>query len=92
MPIRVSESWTGEEVEATVVDYFHMLTMELAGQEYNKSEHRRRLRQRLKERSESAVERKRQNISAVLIELGPFARTHSTGRLRRRSKCRLQPR
>ncbi len=40
----MSDSWIREEVEATVADYFHMLTMELAGQEYNKSKHRRRLR------------------------------------------------
>ena len=66
----MSESWTREEVEATVADYFHMLTMELAGQQYGKTDHRRKLIRLLKHRSESAIERKHQNISAILIELG----------------------
>lgn len=35
--------WLREEVEAIVADYFHMLTQDLAGQTYNKSEHRRAL-------------------------------------------------
>lgn len=62
-------AWSREEVEATVADYFDMLTMELTGQQYNKTEHRRRLQQRLSGRSEGAIERKHQNISAILIEL-----------------------
>lgn len=66
----MSESWSREEVEATVADYFHMLTLELAGQQYNKTEHRRSLIRSLDDRSEGAVERKHQNISAILIELG----------------------
>ena len=66
----MAESWSREEVEATVADYFHMLTLELAGQKYNKSEHSRKLVRLLKDRSEGAVERKHSNISAILIELG----------------------
>lgn len=66
----MGESWTREEVEATVADYFHMLTLELAGQQYNKTGHRRSLIRSLNDRSEGAVERKHQNISAILIELG----------------------
>lgn len=66
----MSESWSIEEVEATVADYFHMLTLELAGQQYSKTEHRRALIRQLNDRSEGAVERKHQNISAILIELG----------------------
>lgn len=62
--------WTREEVEAVVADYFHMLTLELTGQQYNKSEHRRALLMRLEQRTEGAVELKHQNISAMLIELG----------------------
>jgi hypothetical protein len=34
-------AWSREEVEATVADYLHMLTMHLAGQHYNKTNHRR---------------------------------------------------
>lgn len=66
----MSESWTREEVEATVADYLHMLTMELTGQHYNKTDHRRKLIRLLKNRSEGAIERKHQNISAILIESG----------------------
>ena len=35
--------WSREEVEAIVADYLHMLTLELAGQSYNKTEHRQYL-------------------------------------------------
>ena len=66
----MSGSWSREEVEATVTDYLHMLTMELTGQQYNKTDHRRKLIRLLNNRSEGAIERKHQNISAILIELG----------------------
>jgi hypothetical protein len=35
--------WTREEVEAIVADYLEMLTLELLGQKFNKTEHRRNL-------------------------------------------------
>lgn len=62
--------WTREEVEAIVADYFHMLVQDLSGQNYNKSEHRRALQQKLRGRTDGSIERKHQNISAVLIRLG----------------------
>lgn len=62
--------WDIAEVEATVADYFHMLILELSGQSYNKSAHRRTLLGKLNSRSEGAIELKRSNISAILIELG----------------------
>lgn len=65
----MSDSWSREEVEATIADYFDMLTLELTGQQYNKTRHRQLLQQRLKNRSDSAIERKHQNISAILREL-----------------------
>ncbi len=64
------QPWTREEVEATVSDYFHMLRLELLGQSYNKSAHRRALQEKLLGRSEGAIEMKHQNISAVMIDLG----------------------
>lgn len=64
------DSWSRGEVEATVADYFDMLDHELRGREYNKSQHRRRLAAFLDGRSDGAIERKHQNISAILIELG----------------------
>lgn len=62
--------WNRQEVEATVADYFHMLMLELSGQSYNKSAHRKLLLRKLYGRTDSAVERKHQNISAILIEYG----------------------
>jgi hypothetical protein len=66
----MSRSWSREEVEATIADYFHMLTLELSGQQYNKTEHRRALLQKLNDRTSGAIELKHQNISAILLELG----------------------
>lgn len=65
----MSDSWSREEVEATVSVYLSMLTSELKGEPYNKTQHRRKLLQILSNRSEGAVERKNQNISAILIQL-----------------------
>ncbi len=61
--------WSEGEIVATVADYMRMLTLELSGQKYNKTAHRRALLQHLDGRSEAAVERKHQNISAVLRDL-----------------------
>ena len=47
-----------------------MLRLELAGRKYNKTEHRRALMENLDNRTDSSVELKHQNISAVLIEMG----------------------
>ena len=63
-------SWSLIEVEACVADYLRMLTLELSGQSYNKSEHRRVLTNFLNGRSEASIELKHQNIGAVLVELG----------------------
>jgi len=62
--------WSQTEVEATVTDYLHMLFMELSGQSYNKSAHRKQLLGKLNNRPEGAIERKHQNISAILLENG----------------------
>jgi hypothetical protein len=62
------QSWSREEVEAVVTDYFSMLQAELQRKPYNKSEHRRELRRLLNNRSDGSIERKHQNISAILIE------------------------
>ena len=64
------KSWSKLEVEATISDYFSMLDDELHGRPYNKAEHRRRLMELLDYRAVPAIERKHQNISAILIELG----------------------
>lgn len=66
------ENWSNYEIALTVADYMHMLTLELSGQTYNKSAHRRNLTKQLSNRSEGAVELKHQNISAVLRDLNCF--------------------
>jgi len=69
------EDWSHEEVEVTVAAYLDMLDQELRGLSFNKSVARRQLHAMLNGRSEGAIERKHQNISAILIELGfPYVR------------------
>lgn len=62
--------WSEAEIQATVEDYFSMLTYEMRGVDYNKSEHRAVLMGALSNRSKGAVELKHQNISAILNEEG----------------------
>lgn len=64
------QAWSRLEVEGIVADYLHMLTLELAGQTFSKTEHRRVLSEKLDNRTHSSIEQKHRNISAVLIELG----------------------
>lgn len=66
----MAEDWSPAEVAATVADYLTMLAHELRGEPYTKKEHNRRLQSLLNGRSAGAIEFKRQNISAVMIELG----------------------
>jgi len=69
------QDWSREEVEATVADYFNMLGKELKGVHYNKAEHNRCLAKLLNSRSHGSIERKHQNISAVLESLDiPYIR------------------
>lgn len=67
--------WSPRELQAVVADYLQMLALGLAGQPYNKAARRRALIPLLNGRSESSVEFKRRNISAVMVELGfPYLR------------------
>lgn len=70
LELDLPSDWSIAEVEATVADYFEMLSAELRGEPYSKAEHRRQLLSRLQNRTEGAIERKHGNISAVLLELG----------------------
>jgi Domain of unknown function (DUF3883) len=65
---RFGLDWSDDELDSIIADYFAMLRSELNGLEYNKSAHRRSL-VKLIGRTEGSVERKHQNISAVLGEL-----------------------
>ena len=69
-PTNARADWSTNEVALIVSDYLQMLTLELSGQRYNKAAHRRALVARLNERSESSVEFKHRNISAVMLDLG----------------------
>lgn len=62
--------WTQIEVEAIVADYLKMLSLELAGQTFNKAAHRRTLLEKLDDRTPASIEFKHCNISAVMIDLG----------------------
>ncbi|WP_081618664.1 MULTISPECIES: DUF3883 domain-containing protein [unclassified Thioalkalivibrio] len=66
----MANHWSDYEVEAAVAAYFQMLRLELLGHRYNKTEHRKALMAKIKNRSAGSVELKHQNISAVLIEMG----------------------
>ena len=63
-------AWSDAEVAATVRSYLEMLRLEVSGQLYVKSHFRKALLPLLSNRSESAIEFKHQNISAVLMTLG----------------------
>ncbi|MDQ7988522.1 MAG: DUF3883 domain-containing protein [Candidatus Dactylopiibacterium sp.] len=64
------EGWSAQEIAVTVADYMRMFMLELSGQAYSKTAHRRALLPLLDGRSPAAVELKHQNISAVLRERG----------------------
>lgn len=63
-----SRDWSDVEIDLIVADYFGMLGKELSGERYNKSAHRQALRKLLNGRSDGSIERKHQNISAILRE------------------------
>ena len=67
------DDWSQEEVRLVVEDYFDMLKLEMSHSPYVKAEHNRLLREKLRSRTKGSVERKYQNISSVLNDLGlPF--------------------
>lgn len=66
----MKSAWSNREVELIVADYFAMLSKELQGEPYSKTEHRNAIKELLNKRSNGSIERKHQNISAILLELG----------------------
>lgn len=66
--------WSDEEIELIVADYFEMYKLDLAGQKFNKAARKRALQAQIG-RSESSIDFKWRNISAVIHELGhPYVR------------------
>jgi hypothetical protein len=68
-PSKLGATWTADELDAIVADYFSMLGDELSGRRYTKSHHSHALMERIG-RTHRSIEFKHQNISAVLDELG----------------------
>ncbi|MDI1264928.1 MAG: DUF3883 domain-containing protein [bacterium] len=62
-------TWTDQELDFIVADYFSMLNDEAVGTAFNKAEHNRLLRSKI-DRSKASIEFKHRNISAVLDRLG----------------------
>lgn len=67
--VTAERPWSDAEVSDLVSDYFSMLSEELRGHKYNKTAHRERLMETIS-RTNGAIERKHQNVSAVLRKLG----------------------
>jgi hypothetical protein len=63
-------AWARWEIVAIVDGYLSMLAEELAARPYSKTAHRNALREAIPLRSDGSIERKHQNISAVLQDLG----------------------
>ena len=67
------EDWTEEEVTTIIEDYFSMLSKDIRGAKYSKTEHRRNIIEKLNNRTHGSIEFKHQNISAILCEFNhPF--------------------
>ena len=64
------DTWSRVECEAIVADYIDMLSRECRREPFNKTEHRRVLQKKLDDRSDSSIEFKHRNISAILLEEG----------------------
>ncbi len=64
-----AETWTDDENDAIVADYFVMLAHDLTARPYNKAQHNRNLQAAIG-RSRGSIEWKHQNITAILKGLG----------------------
>ena len=71
--VATGEDWSAEEIRLLLDDYFEMLELESEGIAYNKAARNRALRAGLTPRTQGSIERKHQNVSSVLHEMGlPF--------------------
>lgn len=92
--------WTEVENRAIVDDYLAMLALECADKSYNKTEHRNALIESIGgTRSPGSIERKHQNISSVMLQLGlpyirgykPLPNTQDALRLEVRRRLEVDP-
>jgi hypothetical protein len=65
----VNNNWSESECRALVRDYLDMWSLEQSGKEFSKADHWRNLLPHLNNRTKAAIERKYQNVSAILQEL-----------------------
>ncbi len=71
----INADWSDLEIREIIFDYLDMLKSELAGNAYDKTEHRARLALKLSARSNGSIEFKHSNISSALAEMGlPYIR------------------
>lgn len=66
---KAGENWTKAENKVIVSTYFEMLAKEVSGEPFTKTHYNEKVRQTATERSKGSIERKFQNVSAVLHEL-----------------------
>ena len=64
------QPWTDFECDAVTASYLRMRQAELRGEQYSKAEEVRALQLVLPARSAGSIERKLQNVSAILDEIG----------------------
>src|SRR3546814_12710433 len=77
---KIGTSWSDDELDTIVGDYFAMLAAELSDKPYVKTHHSAALMEQIG-RTHRSVEFKHQNISAVLEELGlPWIRGYKPKR------------
>src|SRR3546814_14894068 len=77
--------WSREEVEACVAAYLRMLTLELNGQRYNKTEHANALMKLLNDRNRAAIEFKHAKVTAAMVAFGyPYIDGYTP-------RCNFQP-
>jgi hypothetical protein len=71
--IATGEDCSAQEIRLLLDDYFSMLELESEGAAYNKAARNRALRGTLTPRTQGSIERKHQNVSSALHEMGlPF--------------------
>lgn len=67
-PVKGKNDWNDSEIQAAVDSYLQMLEREQLGENINKAHENRLLREVLTTRTQSSVEFRMQNISAVLAD------------------------
>jgi hypothetical protein len=70
MKAQAGRPWTPEEIDVVIAAYFTMLDWQTSGRTFRKAEMLRSIAPSLPVRSKASIERKFQNISAIVREFG----------------------